>query len=75
MEAFCCRSIEQEKPEESPLFPVRPRMVISRAGLWDLRSAKLGRYGDGSAGLAEHDPAEMALYPSKIFEDLYTQQE
>jgi hypothetical protein len=50
-------------------------MVISRAGLLDSRSAKLGRYGDGSAGLAVKAPAETALYLSKIFEDLSTKQE
>jgi hypothetical protein len=50
-------------------------MVISRADPLDSRPAKLGRYGDGSAGLAVKAPAETALYPSKILEDLYTKQE
>ena len=69
-------SFELEKKEENPLSLIRSEMVISWANLLDSRSAKLGRYGDISAGLAEKlDPAinnlaETALYLSKIFEDL-----
>ena len=70
------RSFELEKKEEDPLSLIRSEMVISWANLLDSRSAKLVRYGNVSAGLAERlDPAvselaETALYLSKIFEDL-----
>ena len=70
------QSFELEKKEENPLSLICSEMVISWANLLDSRSAKLGRYGDVSAGLAEKlDPAvinlaETALYLSKIFEDL-----
>lgn len=69
------RSLELEKKEEDPLSLIRSEMVISWANLLDSRSAKLGRYGDISAGLAgKLDPAighlaETALYLSKIFEE------
>ena len=69
------RSLELEKKEEDPLSLIRSEMVISWANLLDSRPAKLGRYGDIPAGLAEKlDPAvsnlaESALYLSEIFED------
>jgi len=69
------RTFELEKKEEDPLSLIRSEMVISWANLLDSRSAKLGRYGDISAGLAgKLDPAighlaETALYLSKIFEE------
>jgi len=69
------RSFELEKKEEDPLSLIRSEMVISWANLLDSRPAKLGRYGDIPAGLAEKlDPAvsnlaESALYLSEIFED------
>jgi hypothetical protein len=69
-------TFELEKKEENPLGLIRSEMVISWANLLDSRPAKLGRYGDISAGLAEQlDPAinnlaETALYLSKLFEEL-----
>lgn len=74
-------SFELEKKEENPLSLIRSEMVISWANLLDSRSAKLGRYGDVAAGLADKldptilDLAEKALYLSKVFEDLSTKQE